>query len=127
MGSERNHSAAAASGPTSSASHSAWRTSGPVPGWSPAPKRWATLAVVASRVPVISRNTGIQMELPRATAARSRGPTRPAMTASTKPMAVVASWAIMMGAARVSSSLSSVARRRPRETGWAMAVTAVLG
>ncbi len=126
IGSDNHHSTAPDSGPISSASHSAWRTSGPVPGWSPAPWRWATLAVVASRVPVISRNIGIQMELPSATAARSCGLARPAITASTKPMAVVASCAIMIGAARVSSSLSSARMRKPRERGRAGLFTAVL-
>ena len=88
--------------PTTNASHNAWRTSGPISAWLPAPKRWATLGVVASKVPVINRYTGIQMELPRATAARSRELTRPAITASTKPMAVVASCPIMMGKASAS-------------------------
>ncbi|SVJ75597.1 Uncharacterised protein [Klebsiella pneumoniae] len=37
IGSDNHHSTAPDSGPISSASHSAWRTSGPVPGWSPAP------------------------------------------------------------------------------------------
>ena len=55
-----------------------------------APKRCATFGVVASKMPDISKNTGTQIELPSATAARSRGPTRPAITASTKPIAVVA-------------------------------------
>ncbi|MNL40908.1 hypothetical protein D3C87_1632870 [compost metagenome] len=73
----------------------------------PAPNRWATFGVVASRVPVINRNTGTQIELPSATAARSRGPTRPAITASTKPMAVVASCATMIGRARASRVFSS--------------------
>ena len=86
----------------------------------------SALAVVASRVPVISRNIGIQMELPSATAARSCGLARPAITASTKPMAVVASCAIMIGAARVSSSLSSARMRKPRERGRAGLFTAVL-
>ncbi|MCY1373832.1 hypothetical protein D9M69_611290 [compost metagenome] len=65
-------------------------------------------------MPVISRNTGIQMELPRATAARSRGLTRPAITASTKPMAELESWAIMIGEASLSSARNSVLARLNR-------------
>ncbi|MNP37260.1 hypothetical protein D3C76_1307000 [compost metagenome] len=85
------------------------------------------MGVVASRVPVISRYTGIQIELPRATAARSRALTRPAITASTKPMAVVASWAMMIGVASISRSRSSVRIRagRDREGVWVSAVIGV--
>jgi len=71
--------------------HRAWRTSGPISAWCPAPKRWATLGVVARVMPLTSRYTGTQIELPSATAARSCGLTRPAITVSTKPMAVLAS------------------------------------
>ncbi|MNP30966.1 hypothetical protein D3C76_1240670 [compost metagenome] len=73
-------------------------------------------------MPVISKNTGTQIELPSATAARSRGPTRPAMTASTKPIAVVASCAMMMGVARVSKLRSSA----PMRAGRVEAVSGVL-
>ncbi|MCY1342792.1 hypothetical protein D9M68_407770 [compost metagenome] len=104
--------------PTARASHRAWRTSGPISSCRLPPKRSATLAVVASRVPVISRNTGIQMELPRATAARSRGLTRPAITASTNPMAVLESWATMIGAASLSSARSSALARLKRDWAW---------
>ncbi|MNJ67187.1 hypothetical protein D3C77_633390 [compost metagenome] len=79
----------AAAQPIASPSHNAWRTNGPISASWLAPKRFATMGVVASRIPAISRNTGIQIELPSATAARSCGLTRPAITASTKPMAVV--------------------------------------
>ncbi|VVN18147.1 hypothetical protein PS645_05383 [Pseudomonas fluorescens] len=110
---------AVASTPTTSASHRAWRTIGPISLWVPAPKRWATFGVVASSVPVINRNTGTQIELPRATAARSRGPTRPAITASTKPIAVVASCATMIGSARPSRFFSSRRTRAGRVRGAA--------
>ena len=82
------HSSTAHSMPMASASHRAWRTSGPFSASLPAPKRCATLAVVASRVPFISRNTGTHSELPSATPARSRALTRPAITVSTKPIEV---------------------------------------
>src|SRR5450830_40919 len=68
-------------------------------------------------MPVINRNTGTQIELPSATAARSRGLTRPAITASTKPMAVCASWAVMIGRARPSRLRSSRRTRAGRLRG----------
>ena len=113
----------AAHKPVIRASHKAWRTIGPISPWVLAPKRWATLGVVASKIPDISKNTGTQIELPSATAARSRGPTRPAITASTKPMAVVAICEMMMGSASASSARTSVRTRAGRltameEEGW---------
>ncbi|MNP10125.1 hypothetical protein D3C76_1022630 [compost metagenome] len=121
------NSASVAINPTANANHSAWRTSGPISSNVPAPKRWATFGVVASNVPVINRNTGTQIELPRATAARSRGPTRPAITASTNPMAVVASCATMIGRARASKVLSSRRTRAGRERVVGVSMTGFTG
>src|SRR5690554_4630999 len=108
------HMRTASRQPTQKPSQIDWRSSGPIALTWPAPKCLATLAVVASKMPLISRKNGNQNELPMATAARSPGLTRPAIMVSTKPMQVLASWPMKIGRASADRRRHSALVRESR-------------
>lgn len=96
------------SGLISSVSYSVWCISGLVLGWLLVLWCWVILVVVVSRVLVISRNIGIQIELFSVIVVRLCGLVCLVIIVLMKFMVVVVSCVIMIGVVRVSSFLSLV-------------------
>ena len=86
--------------PSASASHIAWRNSGPISFRRPPPSSCETVAGTAIKVPIGSSSGSQNSAVPIDTAASVAVPWRPAITASTRPISPVETCPAISGAAR---------------------------